>query len=226
MAEETAVTPPKTSLPGIDAAATPLIGLGLGLTGIALGLRPKLAAYPLALTALAAILFRDPRRRTPVEDAALFAPADGLVVAIDELYEHRFLHTDALRLRIRIAPLDVPVVRSPAAGTLRYVEHTPGEPHALWERSEPAQAEQLQLGIEAEWGPLLLMLQAGPLTPEIAHQLELGARLGAGARLATMRFGANVDLLLPADVIHDLPILGARLRAGVTRMGAFGGALR
>ena len=64
------VTPPqKAGLPGLDAAATPLIGIGLGLTGIVLGVRPRLAAYPLVLTVLAALLYRDPKRRTPREAA-------------------------------------------------------------------------------------------------------------------------------------------------------------
>lgn len=119
MPEETVVTPQTPRLPGLDAAATPLIGLGLGLTGIALGLKPRLAAYPLALTAVAALLFRDPNRRTPADEAAVFAPADGIVVAVEEFYEHRFLHTDAIRVAINVGPFDVPVQRSPTSGVVR-----------------------------------------------------------------------------------------------------------
>lgn len=218
MPEETVATPQKPRLPGLDAAATPLIGLGLGLTGIALGFKPRLAAVPLALTAVAAILFRDPKRRTPNDTHALFAPADGTLAAIEELYEHRFLHTDAIRLVINVAPLDVPVQRSPTKGVVRYLEHVPGEGRALWERNEP-ERERLYIGINALWGPILLTLHAGPLTPAIECGLEEGASLVPGTRLATARFGARVDLILPADVVESLPAVGDILRAGTSRVG-------
>lgn len=214
------VTPPqKARLPGLDAAATPLIGLGLGLTGIVLGLRPRLAAYPLALTVLAALLYRDPRRRTPREAAALFAPADGTVTAVDELYEHRFLHTDAVRLAIMTAPFDVPVQRSPAAGVISFVESVAGEDRALWDRGDSTHGEQLYIGITTVWGPLLLAIHAGSLTSHLVCHVHEGEQVGAGARLATARFGARAELALPADVVEALPLIGDRLRAGVTAIG-------
>ena len=219
MPEETIVTPEKSRFPGLDAAAMPLIGVGLGLTGIALGLKPRLAAYPLALTAIAAFVFRDPRRTTPAEQNTLFAPADGTVTAIEELYEHRFLHTDAVRVQVAIAPFDVPVQRSPAAGVVRYVERVAGEARVLWDFSENERCEVLYLGIEAVWGPLLLVMYAGSLTPQIACDQAIGSPVAAGTRLATLRFGAQVDLVLPADVIDTLPTIGTRLRAGTTRIG-------
>ena len=52
-----------------------MVGVGLGLTGLLLGLRPRLAAWPLALTAVAALLYRDPDRVTPDTPGAIFAPA-------------------------------------------------------------------------------------------------------------------------------------------------------
>ncbi len=54
-----------------------MIGLGLGPTGLMLGLRPRLAPVSLALTAAAALLYRDPDRTTPTETASLFASPMG-----------------------------------------------------------------------------------------------------------------------------------------------------
>lgn len=222
MPEETIVTPEKPRFPGLDAAATPLISLGLGLTGIALGLKPRLAAYPLALTAVAALLFRDPRRRTPTEQHTLFAPADGVVTAIEECYEHRFLHTDAVRMSIAVAPFDVPVQRSPTAGIVRLIEPTIGE-QRFWDVGEASRYGQLAFGIEASWGPLLIVMHAGRLTPQIEWRLLVGDQVAAGTRIATLRFGAHVDLVLPADVMEALPPVGATLRAGKTRIGVLRG---
>lgn len=220
MPEQTApTTRNKTKLPGFDSEATPVIGVGLGLTGLLLGLRPRLAAWPLALTAVAALLYRDPDRVTPDEPETLFAPADGTVLAVDELYEHRFLHTDAVRVAIAASPLDVPVHRSPSAGTIAYLDHVPGEYRPIWDPQAAEQNERQYVGITTEWGPLLLVLIGGPLARRVACQVGLGERVEAGARLCTLRFGARVDVVVPRDVAEGLPAVGARLRAGTTRMG-------
>lgn len=219
MPQQTASTARKTKLPGFDSEATPVLGVGLGLTGLLLGIRPRLAAWPLALTALAALLYRDPDRTTPDEPETIFAPADGAVIGVEELYEHRFLHTDAVRLAIATSPLDVPVQRSPAAGTIAYLEHIPGEYWPIWDLRAAEQNERQYIGIKADWGPMLLVLIGGPLARRMTCRVSRGERVEAGTRLGTMRFGARVDLLLPRDVVEGLPLAGSHLHAGATRVG-------
>ena len=219
MPEPSISTPRKARFPGLDAEATPVIGLGLGLTGLILGLRPRLAPLSLALTAAAALLYRDPERATPAETTSIFAPADGTVVGVEELYEHRFLHTDAVRLTIAVSLFDVPVHRSPAAGRVGYLEHVPGEYGPIWDLSAAEHNERQYIGVKTEWGPLLLALIGGPLARRIVCRVSMGERLDAGTRLCTARFGARVDLLLPRDAVEHLPAPGARLYAGVTQVG-------
>lgn len=211
----------KVRLPGLDPEVTPVIGLGLSVTGILLGLRPRLAPWPLALTALAALLYRDPKRDTPESAGAIFAPADGIVTAVDEQYEHRFLHTDAIRLSIAASALDVPVQRSPAAGTVTYLEHVAGAYRPIWSAraAAPERSECQYIGLAAEWGPILLIIAAGPLGRRVSCRVAVGDRVEAGARLATVRFGARIDLLVPRDVVDRLPAPGDQLRAGVTPVG-------
>lgn len=219
MPEHTTLPPHKGHLPGLDPEATPVIGIGLGLTGLALGLRPRLAAWPLALTALAALLYRDPKRATPDEPGSIFAPADGTVIGVDELYEHRFLHTDAVRLAIAVAPLDVPVQRAPAAGVVTYVERVSGEYRPIWDLRAGDHNERQHIGMKTAWGPVMVTLVAGPLSRRIHCHVGIGSQLAAGARLSTVRFGARVDLLVAADVVQGLPAVGETLRAGLTRIG-------
>lgn len=209
----------KRKLPGLDSAATPLLGLGLGLTGLLLRLRPRLAAWPLALTAAAALLYRDPRRTTPALPSALFAPADGTLLAVEELYEHRFLHTDALRIAIAAAPFDLPIYRSPVAGSIAYLEHVPGAYGPTWDLRAAEQNERLDIGIKSAWGPLMLQVIAGPLARRLACQVALGQPVRPGARLGAARFGARVDLLLPCDLAEQLPPIGSRVLGGLTPIG-------
>ncbi|HEU4326089.1 MAG TPA: phosphatidylserine decarboxylase [Roseiflexaceae bacterium] len=219
MPEQPTSTPAQTRLPGLDAEATPVIGVGLGLTGLVLGVRPRLAAWPLALTAVAALLYRDPKRVTPADPAAVFSPADGTVIGIDELYEHRFLHTDAVRIAIAVAPFDVPVQRCPAAGTVAYLEHVPGEYRSIWDMQVSDANERQYIGVKTAWGPLLLTLVAGPLARRINCDVGVGQMVGAGSRIGKMRFGGRVDLVLPCDEVAHLPAVGEHLRAGVSRIG-------
>ncbi|HEX5688788.1 MAG TPA: phosphatidylserine decarboxylase, partial [Roseiflexaceae bacterium] len=181
MPERTVSSQRKARLPGLDADANPVIGLGLGVTGLMLRIRPRLAPVSLALTAAAALLYRDPERSTPAESASLFAPADGSVNAIEELYEHRFLHTDAVRLSIAVAPFDVPVHRSPAAGVIAYLEHVPGVARPSWDLRTAEQNERQYIGIHTSWGPLLLSITAGPLARRVDTSVRLGTYVPAGA---------------------------------------------
>jgi phosphatidylserine decarboxylase len=219
MSEQTISTPRKVRFPGLDAEATPLIGLGLGLTGLILGLRPRLAPVSLALTAAAALLYRDPERTTPDEAESLFAPADGVIASVEELYEHRFLHTDAVRIAIAVSPFDVSVQRSPATGIVAYLEHVSGEYRSAWDIRAAEHSERQYIGIKTSWGPLLIAIAAGPLARRLDCRINLGDRVLAGARLSKVRFGSSVDLLLPRDAAEGLPEAGERLRAGSTRIG-------
>ncbi len=219
MPQPTTSTSRKTKLPGLASEVTPVLGLGLGLTGLLLGLRPRLAAWPLALTAVAALFYRDPERSTPVRPDAVFAPADGTVIGTEELYEHRFLHTDAVRVAIAASPLDVPVHRSPTSGTIAYLEHAPGEYRPIWDMRAADYNERQYIGISTEWGPLLLQIIGGPLARRVAARVEMGEWVEAGARLGTVRFGARVDLLLPYQVVDELPAVGSHVQAGVSRIG-------
>lgn len=207
-------------IPGLDPEATPLLGLGLGLTGLALGLRPRLAAVPLALTAIAAAIYRDPERTTPGEPGTIFAPADGTVLRVDEIYEHRFIHSDCLRLSIDIGPLAVPVVRAPAGGVVSLVERVPGEYRPVSDSEAGDYNERIYLGLQSDWGPLLVALVAGPIGRRLVCRARVGDRLEAGARLGTARFGARADLYVQRDVARLATGPGMRLIAGVSRIGA------
>lgn len=219
MEEQTVSRDRHSPIPGLDPEATPLLGLGLGLTGLALGLRPRLAPVPLALTALAAALYRDPERTTPNEPGTLFAHADGTLARLEEVYEHRFVHSDCLRLAVAIAPFDVPVCRSPLGGTVRVVEQVSGEHRPASDPEAGDRNTRVYIGLDTEWGPILVALVAGPLGRRILCRVQPGERVEAGARLGTVRFGARADLYVQRDTVHLMLTPGQHLVAGVTRLG-------
>lgn len=216
MSEQT--TDIKRPLPGLDAEAMPLLGVGLGLTGLALGVKPRLAALPLAFTAITALLYRDPRRKTPDIPNTLFAVADGRVLMVDEVYEHRYLHTDAIRIATMLSPLDVPVNRSPVSGAVHYMEHVPGEFRSIRHAAASEHNTRTYIGIESPWGPILVIQIAGPLSRRIVSYVQAGDQLAAGDRLGTARFGSRTDLIVQRDTIQPYVNVGQYLTAGVSRI--------
>jgi phosphatidylserine decarboxylase len=219
MPEQTASKERTPRIPGLDVDVLPLVGIGLGLTGIVLGLRPRLAPLPLALTALAAALYRDPERTTPADPFTLFAPADGAVVAVNDVYEHRFLHTDSLRLSVVSSPLDVPICRSPAAGLVQFVQPVSGEFRPVADPLAGDRNERLYIGIATDWGPILVSMIAGPVGRRITCQVQPGDRVDAGARLGVTRFGSRTDLFIQRDVVRLIVSLDQHVLAGVSRLG-------
>ncbi|MEI8308132.1 MAG: phosphatidylserine decarboxylase [Chloroflexales bacterium] len=217
--EQTAARDRGSRIPGFDAEATPLLSIGIGLTGIALGLRPRFAPLPLALTALTAAFYRDPDRTTPPDPRGLFAATDGVVLLIDEVYEHRFLHTDCIRIVTAVSPLDVPVCRSPASGTVRYVAHVSGEYRPANDPQAAERNQRVYIGIDTAWGPILVIQIASPLGRRIICKTQADDTVEAGARLGTVRFGCRTDLLIQRDAAHLLIGPGQRLVAGMTRIG-------
>ena len=220
MSDESLPPDTRSRLPGLDPAATPLLGIGLGLTGLVLGIRPRLAAIPLALTAAAALLLRDPDRNTQPVIGALFAPADGIVTSIEDTYEHRFLHTDATRVTITCSVIDVAVQRSPVSGRIRYLAELTAEQPLGWASREADidHGAALLIGINTGWAPVLLAIRTNSLIRQLACRIEPGDIVEAGERLTTARFGAQVDLLIPCDLASGLPQIGEHVQAGITRM--------
>ncbi len=218
MTEQVVSNLPSPRIPGLDAEATPFLSVGLGLTGLALGLRPRLAPVPLALTALTALLYRDPERHTPDDTSVIFSAADGIVLDIDEIYEHRFLHTDGLRIATILSPFDVPVNRSPVSGVVRYVEHVRGEYRSVTDALAAERNTRSYIGIQTTWGPVLVVQMAGPIARRIVCRVHVGDHVEAGERIGTVRFGSRLDLIIQRDSIKPLVRAGQRLMAGQTRI--------
>lgn len=101
----------------------------------------RLRRFGVALLTLAAWLawfFRDPPRACPGDPGLLYAPADGVVTAVEEIDWPWFIQGRALRVVTFLSAFDVHVIRSPAAARLVAYERIAGgfAPAFLAQRSE------------------------------------------------------------------------------------------
>lgn len=181
----------------------------------------RLAAPPLLVAGAVAAFFRDPRRATPADDAAVFAAADGVVLAVDEVDEPWFLGGRGLRVVTFLSILDVHVNRSPVAGTLRRTEHIPGGYAAAMNRAASEANERQLLAIDGARGPVVVVQIAGLIARRIRRWVEPGATLRAGQKLGMIKFGSRTDVIVPLGRAAATVRKGDRVRAGLTPIARY-----
>jgi len=186
--------------PGTWWYAFPLIVAGgpLMLVGPTVGVGSVLAG-------LAVLLFhRDPDREVP--DSGLVSPADGTVSVLRE-------EEGRLRVGVFMNVHNVHVNRTPTAGSVEAVTHSPGAHRPAFSKESDRNEK-----VHVDFPDYRVTLIAGAFARRIHPYVEPGEELERGERLAHISFGSRVDVLFPASVSEsDLRIAeGDTVRAGET----------
>lgn len=143
--------------------------------------------------------FRDPDRQVLVDEGLVVSPADGEVVAVVAEREPRYLGQETVRVSIFLNITDVHVQRVPIGGTVRMIQHVPGEFKQAFRPEASDVNEYLATMISTPHGPILIKQIAGILARRCVTYLEAGEVVTTGQRLGLIRFGSRVDLFLPAE---------------------------
>jgi phosphatidylserine decarboxylase len=182
-------------------------------------------ALTLTLAALVLLFFRDPARVPPTDPAAIVAPADGRVLAV-QLKEqgHSLARRPMHRISIFMSPLNVHINRMPAAGTIRDIRYSPGQFRAAYADDASEVNESNALLVETtDAGPMVVIQIAGWLARRIVCHARIGDRLERAARFGLIMFGSRVDLYVPAEISICVRS-GDRVSAGSTIVARAGGS--
>lgn len=175
------------------------------------------AAALLAAVAVGCLFFfRDPERSIPALDGAIVAPADGRVVAVQDVVDP--FVGEGVRVSIFLSPLDVHVNRSPLGALVAAVEYQPGRFLPAF-RSEASDAnERCALHLQGEAARISVTQVAGVLARRIVCRVRPGDKLGRGERFGMICFGSRTDLVVPRSAeLRVWP--GARVRGGESVIG-------
>lgn len=177
----------------------------------------KAILYVLAIFILIVILqfFRKPRRRVILNNDLVYAPADGKIVAIEEVDDPEYLKTKATQVSIFMSPINVHINWVPISGVVKYFKYHPGRFLVAWHPKSSTDNERTTLVIETPQGHLVLLKQiAGALARRIVHYAKEGDQLTQGKEFGFIKFGSRVDVLLPPEakikVDLDQPVTGNR----------------
>ncbi|OGG01355.1 MAG: phosphatidylserine decarboxylase [Candidatus Glassbacteria bacterium RIFCSPLOWO2_12_FULL_58_11] len=174
------------------------------------------SAFVFALLALFSLyFFRDPERNVPPGGKLVVSPADGRVLALDDIPEEQFIRGPARRLSIFMNVFDVHVNRAPVAGTVKSKVYRKGKFFNASLDKASAGNEALSLGIESSDPPCRVLVRqiAGLIARRIVCHSREGDRLERGERFGMIRFGSRVEVYLPARSTWRVAV-GDRVVAG------------
>ena len=167
------------------------------------------------LTILVAWFFRDPERDRPVDQDIVVAPADGKIIAINEIHEPSFFDGPCRRITIFLSIFNVHIQRAPIEGKVIHKFYKNGEYLAAWNEKASEKNEQSSLGIATQHGSVMVRQIAGLIARRIVTYPELDAILEPGERIGLIRFGSRVDLFIPTHWKVECKV-GDKSLGGVT----------
>jgi phosphatidylserine decarboxylase len=206
---------------------TPVVGT-LAMLGVTL---------LVCLAFLLLIFFRDPDRPAPSSTDVIVSPADGRVIYVREVqlgqvpvadkkgrsYPLRELYGTALgdgglvAVGISMNLSDVHVNRAPIGGRVALVRHVPGTFGSLRNPEMMLSNERMTTLIKAGDLQVALVQIASRLVRRIVTFVAEGDTMQLGQRIGAIRFGSQVDLLVPAAEDIRLAVQeGDRVVAGQT----------
>lgn len=174
----------------------------------------------LGSTVVSLLFFRDPERRVPREPGAVYAAADGVVVAVEPTRDPWLGDCDAVSISTFLSLQNVHVNRSPVAGRVGEIEDLGGGfAPALFGRAESNLRRRL--AIDGDLGRVVVVQIAGSVARRIASWVQVGQRVAAGQRIGMIHFGSRAHVVLPADIVEVSVTVGARVRGGVSVLARY-----
>lgn len=159
--------------------------------------------------------FRIPKRQLTIQDNAIVAPADGKVVAIEEVQADEYFTDRRIQVSIFMSPLNVHVNRNPVSGEVSYSQYHKGKYLVAWHPKSSTENERHTVVYRKEGKEILVKQIAGALAKRIINYLQPGQHVKQTDEMGFIKFGSRVDLLLPLDA-KILAKIGDKPQGGVT----------
>jgi len=143
--------------------------------------------------------FRSPARRFPYDSEGLvIAPADGTIVAIEEVIENEYFNEKRLQVSIFMSIFNVHANWFPVNGTVKFVSHRKGRYKAAYLPKSSTDNERSNIVITTPYNVDILTRQiAGALAQRIVTYAKPGERCHVDDQMGFIKFGSRVDTFLP-----------------------------
>jgi len=151
--------------------------------------------------------FLYPQRIISPDETRVLCPADGKIVAIEEVYEPEYFKDKRIQVSVFMSPNNVHVNWAPVSGTIRYMKYHPGRYLVAWHPKSSTENERTSVVIENSEGTRLLLRQiAGALARRIVCYAREGNNIRQGDEFGFIKFGSRVDIFLPVNTVIRVAI--------------------
>lgn len=155
-------------------------------------------AASLLIFVIIILFFRVPKRESVKNKNHIYSPADGTIVAVEEIFEEEYLKTDCTKISIFMSAFNVHQNLIPVSGKIIYFKHHPGKYLVAWHPKSSFKNEHTSIIIEISEGKQLRISQvAGIIARRIVCNLNIGDEVQQGDELGFIFFGSRVDIYLP-----------------------------
>lgn len=169
--------------------------------------------------------FRDPPRRIPAAPGLVVAPADGVVVAIDEIEHDEFLGGPAVRIGIFLSIFNVHINRAPVAGRVIGVRYRRGKFLNALRPESARENEQMEIRMQETAAPYrryIVRQITGAIARRIVCTLKPGDEIARGFPFGMIKLGSRTELVLPREAaLKIVTKIGDAVRAGSTIFAEF-----
>jgi len=147
-------------------------------------------------------VYRDPVRVISANPLAVVSPADGVIVATENVRDP-YLDRDAMRVLIAMNHSGAYATRSPVEGKVMEPPHGGNgvdRPRGVWLKTD-------------EDDDLVIVMHRGPLKNLPRCYVGFGERVGQGQRCGCIPMGGLVEVYLPCNSRIEVEV-GSHVRAG------------
>lgn len=188
-------------------------------TGLIAGVWVAVAAL-IIIGILIVWFFRDPGRLIPVDAGLVVAPADGKVVAIDEIEHDEFIGGPAIQIGIFLSIFNVHINRAPVPSRVIGLRYRKGKFLNALRPESARENEQLAIRLQETSAPFRRMIVrqiTGAIARRIVCWLKPGDVLSKGERVGMIKLGSRTELVLPREPGMQIAIqIGDKVQAGST----------
>lgn len=170
--------------------------------------------------------FRIPSRELVQDSDIVLCPADGIIVAIEEVLVDEFFNDKRLQVSVFMSPSNVHVNRYPISGKIVYTNYWPGSFLVAWHPKSSTENERNTVVVEhQQYGPIMVRQIAGALARRIVCYSRTNERIEQGRELGFIKFGSRVDLFLPLNAEVKVA-LEQKVQGGITAIARLGARKR
>ena len=164
--------------------------------------------------------FRVPKRNFLTDESIVVAPADGKIVAVEQVEETEFFNEPRTLISIFMSIYNVHMNWFPIAGTIIYFKYHPGKYLVARHPKSSELNERTTVVIKNNKREVLVRQIAGFVARRIICYANPGRKVLQSEEMGFIKFGSRLDIYLPPDAEICVK-LQDKTTGGVTPLARF-----